>query len=88
MVGIYAKNREEWMVLDFANALYRATMVPLYDTLGPETIGYVIGHANLEVLFIESKVVKNLWSKDTNLHNLKTLVCIDEKMEESDIAEA
>lgn len=38
-------------------------MVPLYDTLGPDTIGYVIGHANIEVLFIEKKAIKNLWNK-------------------------
>ncbi|KRX04925.1 hypothetical protein PPERSA_06559 [Pseudocohnilembus persalinus] len=88
MVGIYSKNREEWMVLDYANALYRATMVPLYDTLGPDTIGYVIGHANIEVLFIEKKAIKNLWNKKTELHNLKYLVCLDQDIDEDDIKQA
>jgi long-chain acyl-CoA synthetase len=34
LIGIYAKNREEWLILDVANMLYGFTMVPLYDTLG------------------------------------------------------
>lgn len=38
MIGIYAQNREEWALLDLANILYGNTMVPLYDSLGPDTI--------------------------------------------------
>jgi long-subunit acyl-CoA synthetase (AMP-forming) len=35
-VGVFAKNREEWLLLDYANILYGNTMIPLYDTLGNE----------------------------------------------------
>lgn len=34
MVGIFAKNRKEWMILDISNMLYGFTMIPFYDTLG------------------------------------------------------
>lgn len=34
MVGVFSKNREEWMLLEYANFLYGNTMIPLYDTLG------------------------------------------------------
>ncbi len=34
MIGIFAKNRKEWGMLDITTALYGFTMVPLYDTLG------------------------------------------------------
>jgi len=34
MVGIFAKNRKEWMILDISNMLYGCTMIPFYDTLG------------------------------------------------------
>lgn len=73
MVGIYSKNRAEWMTLDISNALYKAVIIPLYDTLGPETISYVIGHSEIETLFCEASAIPNLW-KSGNLHNLKTLV--------------
>ena len=34
IVGIYAKNRYEWIAADIACTLYGLTLVPLYDTLG------------------------------------------------------
>jgi len=51
MVGIFAKNREEWMFLDVACALYKYTAIPLYDTLGPESISYVIGNSGITTCF-------------------------------------
>jgi long-chain acyl-CoA synthetase len=42
VIGIYSKNREEWALCDLANALYGYTMIPLYDTLGPDSISYVL----------------------------------------------
>lgn len=45
LIGIFSKNREEWQILDFANVLYGNTMVPIYDTLGPDTISYVLKHS-------------------------------------------
>lgn len=34
LIGIFAKNRYEWIVADIACMLYGLTIVPLYDTLG------------------------------------------------------
>lgn len=42
LVGVFAKNREEWLMLDYANFLYNNTMVPFYDTLGQESISFVL----------------------------------------------
>jgi long-chain acyl-CoA synthetase len=33
-VGIFAKNRAEWVIIDFASILYGFTAVPFYETLG------------------------------------------------------
>lgn len=33
-MGIFAKNRVEWLLVDIANVLYGFTLVPFYDTLG------------------------------------------------------
>jgi long-chain acyl-CoA synthetase len=33
-VGIYAKNRMEWLYTDLACTLFGITSIPLYDTLG------------------------------------------------------
>jgi long-chain acyl-CoA synthetase len=42
LIGIFAKNREEWTLCDMACALYGYVLVPLYDTLTPEAISYVL----------------------------------------------
>lgn len=34
LIGIYSKNRYEWIVTDWALVNFNITSVPLYDTLG------------------------------------------------------
>lgn len=34
MIGIYSKNRFEWLITDWALIHYGLVSVPLYDTLG------------------------------------------------------
>lgn len=43
LIGVYSKNRVEWNTLDMGCALYGYTLIPLYDTLGSETISYIFG---------------------------------------------
>jgi long-chain acyl-CoA synthetase len=42
MIGVFSKNRPEWIILDWANILYGGTMVPFYATLGPESIPFIL----------------------------------------------
>jgi long-chain acyl-CoA synthetase len=39
---LYAKNREEWVVTDFSCILAAVTVVTLYDTLGKDSIEYIM----------------------------------------------
>ena len=41
-MGIYAKNREEWLFSYLATARQSATAIAFYDTLGPSAIEFVI----------------------------------------------
>ena len=41
-IGIYSKNRLEWLITDFACTLFGLTSVPLYDTLGLENLTYCL----------------------------------------------
>jgi len=34
LIGVFSKNREEWLILEYANLLYNNTIVPFYETLG------------------------------------------------------
>jgi long-chain acyl-CoA synthetase len=41
-IGTLSKNREELYVTDLACAMYTYTNVPFYETLGPNTVEYIL----------------------------------------------
>lgn len=41
-LGIYAKNRPEWVLCDLASTALNGTSIAFYDTLGPQAIEFVI----------------------------------------------
>ncbi len=41
-LALYAKNREEWVITDFGALMNGITVVTLYDTLGKESIEYIV----------------------------------------------
>ena len=51
-VAILAKNSAEWILADIAIAMAGMISVPIYPTAGPDTISYVIGHAEARAIFI------------------------------------
>ncbi len=51
VIGIYSKNRPEWNLVDMACALYGYTSIPLYDTLGPDSISYALENSSISSLF-------------------------------------
>ncbi|CAD8132100.1 unnamed protein product [Paramecium pentaurelia] len=81
MIGIFSKNREEWLLLDIANTLYGNTMIPLYDTLGLESIPYILEHTQMSTLFISNSIVDTLL-KVKEYHALKNVVTFDELSQE------
>lgn len=48
MIGIFSKNREEWLITDIASTLYKLVVVSLYDTLGPESISHCLHNSGIE----------------------------------------
>lgn len=59
-VGINAKNREEWLVLDIACIFYGITVVPFYDTLGPDTVTYILSQTEMQTLMCSEDIVPKL----------------------------
>ncbi|KAB1212528.1 Long chain acyl-CoA synthetase 7, peroxisomal [Morella rubra] len=50
-VGLYFINRPEWLIMDHTCSAYSFISVPLYDTLGPDAVQYVVNHAALQAIF-------------------------------------
>uniref|UniRef100_A0A1A8J430 Long-chain-fatty-acid--CoA ligase n=1 Tax=Nothobranchius kuhntae TaxID=321403 RepID=A0A1A8J430_NOTKU len=52
-VGIFSQNRPEWSIAELACYTYSLVVVPLYDTLGTEAIGYIIDRAAISTVICD-----------------------------------
>ncbi|XP_038614060.1 long-chain-fatty-acid--CoA ligase 5 [Tachyglossus aculeatus] len=53
-VGIFAQNRPEWIISELACYTYSMVAVPLYDTLGPEAIIYIVNKADIATVICDN----------------------------------
>lgn len=60
LMGIYSKNRYEWILADQACLHFGIVMVPLYDTLGIENLSYCLNLTQVTSLFVSADTVKIL----------------------------
>lgn len=77
LVGIFAKNRYEWMVADLACCIFGITMVPLYETLGVENLSYCLNHSEITTCFISSEKIKTILKLQDH-GKLKNLIVFDQ----------
>ena len=77
-LGILSKNREEWCIADLACLRSSVTIVPFYDSLGPESISYIINQTELTTMCIELKAFDSLVKLKPQCPTLETLICFDE----------
>ncbi|CAL4903045.1 unnamed protein product [Urochloa decumbens] len=74
-IGIYGTNCPQWIVAMQACNGYSLICVPLYDTLGAGAVDYIIDHAEIDVVFIQDKKIKEILSPNCNsAKRLKALV--------------
>jgi long-chain acyl-CoA synthetase len=59
-LSIYSKNREEWVVADFACILAGITNVTLYDTLGKDSIEYILDQTYIKTVVVSGDKIKNI----------------------------
>ncbi|KAG7378186.1 Long chain acyl-CoA synthetase 7 peroxisomal [Phytophthora pseudosyringae] len=76
-VGIFCKNQVEWCLVNHACDRMSYVVVPLYDTLGPDAVPFVINHTDLSVLFCGSKQFDVIMACITKCPSVTTIVMID-----------
>eukprot|EP01117_Protostelium_nocturnum_P007056 TRINITY_DN2529_c0_g1_i1.p1 TRINITY_DN2529_c0_g1~~TRINITY_DN2529_c0_g1_i1.p1 ORF type:complete len:852 (-),score=368.62 TRINITY_DN2529_c0_g1_i1:252-2807(-) len=75
-LGIYSKNREEYVLLENAANSQSQAVVAIYDTFGEDTIEYIINHAELSVVATStfkdttSKLVRTAKGAGTHLRHI------------------
>lgn len=54
LLGFYSKNRMEWVIAEQACYAYSIIPVPLYDTLGADSVEYVVNQTELATILCSS----------------------------------
>jgi long-chain acyl-CoA synthetase len=79
-LALYAKNREEWVVTDLGCLLTNITVVTLYDTLGKESIEYILNQADIKTIVMQSDKISGIigLKKEGKLRTLTHIIYFDE----------
>jgi long-chain acyl-CoA synthetase len=59
-MGIYSKNREEWVLTDIANMKNSVVTIAFYDTLGHASVEFVINQTKLTSISCSSNYLPGL----------------------------
>ena len=83
-LGILARTRIEWMVGNFGCQFDTITIVPIYETLGIDSIQYILNQTELTDILAETNSLELLvklkeLNKIGNIKNIIYLHCNDEK---------
>ncbi|XP_058477885.1 long-chain-fatty-acid--CoA ligase 5 [Solea solea] len=79
-IGIFAQNRPEWIIGELACYTYSMVVVPLYDTLGPEALVFIIDQAEISIVLCDNqkKAETLLQNREKGLSPvLKTIIIMD-----------
>ncbi|XP_047046836.1 long chain acyl-CoA synthetase 6, peroxisomal-like [Lolium rigidum] len=75
-IGLYFINRPEWIIVDHACAAYSYVSVPLYDTLGPDAVQFIVNHATVEAIFCVPQTLSTLLSFVTQMPCVHLIVVV------------
>ncbi|NXO89434.1 ACSL5 ligase, partial [Certhia brachydactyla] len=79
-IGIFAQNRPEWIISEYACYTYSMVAVPLYDTLGSEAIVYIVNKADISVVICDTPAKAEVLLKnceEKKILCLKIIVLMD-----------
>ena len=77
-VALYAANRMEWCLLDWANICIGALTVPLYASSTAAQVQYIVNHSEAAVLVVDSPAaLGKLDLSSPGLSSVKTTVLLD-----------
>ncbi|VDK18076.1 unnamed protein product [Anisakis simplex] len=82
-LGIYARNCPEWFISAFGCTLQSVSIVPLYDTFGPDAITYILQQIQMTTIVVDTFAkAEKLLAKSELFPSLKTIIVIEEKLPE------
>jgi len=85
IIGIYSENCPAWMNTVDSSSLYGFIIVSLYDSIGMESISYLINHSQMEGVIVSAKNFSKLINVlKQNPYNVRFIVVIGDSVPEND----
>ena len=83
-LALYSKNRDEWVVTDFACMVSAVTDVTLYDTLGKDSIEYILDQTTMRTIVLQGDKLKNIvdLKKEGKIKTIQHVIYFDTLKEE------
>ncbi|PWA65218.1 long-chain acyl-CoA synthetase 6 [Artemisia annua] len=75
-IGLYFINRPEWIIVDHACSAYSYISVPLYDTLGPDAVKYIVNHSSAQAIFCVPQTLHSLLSFLSEIPSVRLIVVV------------
>lgn len=78
-VGIWAKNRWEWLATHIANMYFKNTTIGFFDSMGAQSVDFILKQTELSTIFVAKEYIAKLISmkKDGLASKVKNLVTFD-----------
>ena len=75
-IGIYGANCPQWIIAMEACSAHSLVAVPLYDTLGPRAVNFILEHAEIDHVFVQDSKAKELLGPECVVaQKLKSIIC-------------
>ena len=89
LLGIYSKNRPEWLLSYFGAVRDSITIVTVYDTLGDIALEYIFNQTKVTTVVIEAKVLQKFLglAKNGKTADIKNLIVLDKEEDENSCEE-
>eukprot|EP01088_Endostelium_zonatum_P016262 TRINITY_DN431_c0_g4_i1.p1 TRINITY_DN431_c0_g4~~TRINITY_DN431_c0_g4_i1.p1 ORF type:complete len:685 (-),score=160.09 TRINITY_DN431_c0_g4_i1:171-2225(-) len=76
-VGIFSKNREEWVIVEQACYANSFVIVSFYDTLGPDAVKFIAKHCSAKVVVCANENLDALMATVTECPDIEFVVHFD-----------
>lgn len=78
-VGIWSKNRWEWLATHIANMYFNHTSIGFFDSMGVQSVDYILKQTELVCMFSSSEYISKVCSmkKEGNAETIKYFVSFD-----------
>ena len=84
LLGIYSRNKKEWLLSYLGAIKDSITIVTIYETLGNLAIEYILSQTQLITVVIEVKALKTIYNlaSQNKINKLKNLIVIEKEEDE------